>query len=61
MVLLINGEFFSPCSCLWCLFHAGLSGAVEPLADVILLGGMADRGRQSRQVTADLDVQDFSC
>ncbi len=44
MVLLINGESFSPCSGWWCLFHAALSGTVEPLADVILLGGMAGRG-----------------
>lgn len=56
MVLLINGESFSPCSGWWCLFHAALSGTVEPLADVILLGGMAGRGRQSGQITANLDV-----
>lgn len=60
-VLLINWESFSPCSCWWCLFSAGLSGTVEPLADVILLRGMADRGCQSRQLTANLDIEDFSC
>lgn len=60
-VLLINGESFSPCSCWWCLFSAGLSGTVEPLADVILLRGMADRGCQSRQLSANLDIEDFSC